>query len=752
MGRKNIHKYLMKTILLLVGLFSLQYHSQSFRFKPDDDIDGGSFRNSIRQLNKDILQNYKDNDQAKFNDNVFRLYILDGDYEKGLYHLNEIRNEPESASLNYREIIGLAFELYATANMDSEKIPFQEKYEKTFEKKLNSISEISKIYMGSFFTNPPNILKENLLKLIKSSVKNDTIGLADAMKLCRTYLNYIIARDTRPMAISLIKKVEEQQYVIHDSIIVKTKKGNEIALRIIKYKKGEAKEPAVLNFSIYDRGAFNHVEKLGTMKGYTLVFAYSRGVYLSHDKISPFEFEIEDVNEVIDWIVKQPWCDGQVGMIGGSYDGFSQWAAVKKRHPALKTIIPSASVGFGVDFPMFNNSFSPYMLRWLSYTKKVTDYKLFSDEQKWLSLYNSYYKSGAAFNTLDSIYGEANPIFQEWLKHPSFDDFWKSRMPNQQDFAKIDIPILTITGYFDADQRGAMYYFNEHNKYNKNADHYIIIGPYGHAGIVTGVSENYKGYAIDPVAKISTEDISYQWFDYVMKGKKKPEILKNKVNFQPMGSNEWKSAPSMENIGDKKLRLFLNKTKLQSMKSQLDFIAQKVDFLDRKDTMQVLSDERILDNAINKSELKNSLVFESDAFDAPISITGSFTGELRAAINKKDMDIALSVYERLPSGQYLKLAHEFFGRASYAKDNAKRKLLKPNVIETIPVSNTFFTSRKIEKGSKLIVVLGIRKSADGQINYGTGKDVSTETIADAKEPLVVKWYNDSYLEIPILKN
>lgn len=403
MGRKNIHKYLMKTILLLVGLFSLQYHSQSFRFKPDDDIDGGSFRNSIRQLNKDILQNYKDNDQAKFNDNVFRLYILDGDYEKGLYHLNEIRNEPESASLNYREIIGLAFELYATANMDSEKIPFQEKYEKTFEKKLNSISEISKIYMGSFFTNPPNILKENLLKLIKSSVKNDTIGLADAMKLCRTYLNYIIARDTRPMAISLIKKVEEQQYVIHDSIIVKTKKGNEIALRIIKYKKGEAKEPAVLNFSIYDRGAFNHVEKLGTMKGYTLVFAYSRGVYLSHDKISPFEFEIEDVNEVIDWIVKQPWCDGQVGMIGGSYDGFSQWAAVKKRHPALKTIIPSASVGFGVDFPMFNNSFSPYMLRWLSYTKKVTDYKLFSDEQKWLSLYNSYYKSGAAFNTLDSI-------------------------------------------------------------------------------------------------------------------------------------------------------------------------------------------------------------------------------------------------------------------------------------------------------------------------------------------------------------
>ncbi|MFP3802698.1 CocE/NonD family hydrolase, partial [Paraburkholderia sp. SIMBA_027] len=87
---------------------------------------------------------------------------------------------------------------------------------------------------------------------------------------------------------------------------IKTKKGNEIALRVIKYKKGEKQAPAILNFSIYNRGGFNHIEKLGAMRDYTVVYAYSRGVYLSHDQVSPFEFEIEDVNEVIDWIIKQP--------------------------------------------------------------------------------------------------------------------------------------------------------------------------------------------------------------------------------------------------------------------------------------------------------------------------------------------------------------------------------------------------------------------------------------------------------------
>lgn len=49
--------------------------------------------------------------------------------------------------------------------------------------------------------------------------------------------------------------------------------------------------------------------------------------------------------------------------------------------------------------------------------------------------------------------------------------------PNAQEFSKINIPILTTTGYFDDDQLGAMYYYKNHIKYNPNADHYVIIGP-----------------------------------------------------------------------------------------------------------------------------------------------------------------------------------------------------------------------------------------------------------------------------------
>lgn len=59
------------------------------------------------------------------------------------------------------------------------------------------------------------------------------------------------------------------------------------------------------------------------------------------------------------------------------------------------------------------------------------------------------------------------------------------------------------------------------------------------------------------------------------------------------------------------------------------------------------------------------------------------------------------------------------------------------------------TSREIQAGSRLVMVLGINKRPDREINYGTGNDVSEESLADGKIPLKVSWYNDSYLDIPM---
>ncbi|MDQ8748593.1 hypothetical protein [Elizabethkingia miricola] len=57
----------------------------------------------------------------------------------------------------------------------------------------------------------------------------------------------------------------------------------------------------------------------------------------------------------------------------------------------------------------------------------------------------------------------------------------------------------------------------------------------------------------------------------------------------------------------------------------------------------------------------------------------------------------------------------------------------------------------LDKESRLVVAVNVNKNPFSQLNYGTGKDVSTETLKDAGEPLLIKWYTDSYVKIPVLK-
>ena len=68
---------------------------------------------------------------------------------------------------------------------------------------------------------------------------------------------------------------------------------------------------------------------------------YERGD--SEGEFSPFVTDMDDGADITSWIAKQPFCNGKVGMWGGSYLGYSQWATAKERPPHLTTIVPTAA-------------------------------------------------------------------------------------------------------------------------------------------------------------------------------------------------------------------------------------------------------------------------------------------------------------------------------------------------------------------------------------------------------------------------
>ncbi len=548
-------------------------------------------------------------------------------------------------------------------------------------------------------------------------------------------------------------------YNIQDSVFVKTRNGAILSVIVVRKKEDETAKPVLLQSTIYvrDKGRDIATLKESADNGYVGVIVYARGKRFSSDEIFPYENDGNDTYDVVDWISKQKWCNGSVGMFGGSYNGFTQWAACKKMHPALKTIVPYVANRPGLGLPMENNVFVNPNYEWAFYVgnNQYLDTIAGYDRQRFRKMQNKWWETGVAYKKLDSIDGTPNRLFQRWINHPSFDKYWQNMAPYQKEFADINIPILAIDGYYNDSQNSSLYYLRELQKYNPKANQYLIIGPYSHFGAQREGEATINGYKVDANALINTKKITYQWFDYILKNGTKPEILKDKVNYQVMGANEWRSAPSIENMSNGFITMYLTNSKSDKFFSlntnkpvKKGFLLQEVDFADRENINNDYYPDPIVRNEIDTS---NGFNFISEPLKEAMLINGSFLGEIKASINKMDMDIGVTLYEVMPNGEYFHLSY-FIGRASYANDITQRKLLKPNVIETIPFSNTHLVSKKLSKGSRLLVHLNINKNPFSELNYGTEKIVSEETIKDAKEPLKIKWYNDSFVKIPILKS
>lgn len=550
----------------------------------------------------------------------------------------------------------------------------------------------------------------------------------------------------------------ENKYDIQDSVSIKTRDGAILSAMIARSKDDLTPKPAILQFTIYvrDKGRDLKSIKEAVDKGYTGIIVYTRGKRFSTNEINPYENESNDVYDAIDWISKQKWCNGSVAMYGGSYNGFTQWAACKKMHPALKTIVPYVANRPGMGLPMENNVFVNPNYEWAFYVgnNKYLDTIAGNNRQRFRGMQFKWWETGLAYKKLDSIDGEPNRWFQKWISHPSFDSYWQKMAPYKMDFSQINIPVLAFDGYYNDSQNSSLYYLRELQKYSPKTSFYLVIGPYGHFGAQIGGEAILNDYKVDANALIDIKKITYQWFDFILKNGTKPAILKDKINYEVMGANVWKSASSFEKMNNSFLTFYLTTTKSGDFYSanfkkpnKKEYLSQEVDFADRETSNNNYYPSPIIQKEVS---INDGYFFISEPLNEPLIVNGSFLGEIKFSINKKDMDLGVTLYEVTPNGEYFHLSY-YIGRASYAKDIEKRQLLEPYKIETIAFSNTHFISKQLSKGSRLLIALNVNKNPFSQLNYGTGKEVSEETIGDAKEPLKIKWYTDSFVKIPVLK-
>tara|TARA_R110002050_G_scaffold38517_3_gene95104 strand:- start:10705 stop:12945 length:2241 start_codon:yes stop_codon:yes gene_type:complete len=738
------NKTTMKKIVFAL-FFTIQFASigQELLFKKVALTDSIALAKQMKQLASAC-------DQQKLSAfDLFKFQLISGKYKDANATIElSINNTPQEESI-YLDV----YQQYLKATISSN---FTETFKQLYKKYLMNSDDFHVLNLDDTLISRD--ATDYFIADFNDSYKNietDTISMETAQNLVKKYFFKTVYAATRDLFFEEIKQDHKRRYYINDSILIPTKDGAEVSVLVIQ-RKGtiSTKNSAILMASIY-AGTNEAGAMLSASKGYVGVIMNTRGKRLSSGEVKPFEYENTDVYEVIDWISKQPWSNQKVGMYGGSYNGFTQWASMKhKVHPALKTIVPMVAIAPGIDYPMENNVLHNYSYSWNFYVtnNKYLDYKAAQDFNRWNTLKNNWYTSGVAFNKLDSLDGQVNKLWNAYMQHPSYDDFWKKMIPYKEEFAKINIPILTITGYYDDSQRGAMYYYNQHHKYVKNPNHYLLVGPYDHWTAQTQPEAYLRNYKLDKAALINIRyDLVYQWFDYILKGKEKPSILKDKVNFQVMGTNTWMHKPSLAAMTNDTVQFYLSAHKTKDFyalesKPNSSKVEMTIDFKDREN----MNNTEYYPWPLEKENinLKDCLLFKSNPLKEDVIINGSFLGNLEFAINKKDVDYSVILYQLTPEGKYFHLSY-YIGRASFAKNREHRNLLTPNHITQVSFNNSKLISKKLEKGSRIVIVVNVNKNNNAQINYGTGKDVNVESIKDAKTPLKIIFTGNSIISLPV---
>src|SRR5467141_2299347 len=516
------------------------------------------------------------------------------------------------------------------------------------------------------------------------------------------------------------------------------------------------KTPVVFTLTPYISDTYHARGAYFASHGYIFALVDVRGRGNSAGEFEPFTQEPRDGHDVVEWLAQQPFCDGKVAMWGGSYAGFDQWATAKEFPPRLATIVPAAAAHPPLDYPSYHNVGETYDVQWFTFTSGRTGQQnLFADQKFWNTKFLDAYKKHIPFKSLDSFVGNPSANFQRILKHPVADAYYDAMVPSREQFQKITLPVLTITGQYDGDELGALAFYRDHianASTEARTKHFIIIGPWDHAGTRTPTDE-VGGVKFGSDAIVDLNHLHRQWYDWTMRNGPKPEFLKNQVAYYLLapgnsGANgEWKYADNFETLVANPKIFYLDSkngdangvfrsgslTEKQPSEGSDTFTYDLLDTTrgERVDGTDPKEKTSGIDQTYAVSIGKDGLVYHTEPLPNETPLVSCPQLTLWVSIDTLDTDLQAHLYEIQPDGTSIALWSDQ-RRLRYRESLREPKLVKPGEIVRCDFNPGLFIARRLMKGSRLRLIVTAVNSIFWQKNYCAGGVVAEETAKDAR--------------------
>ena len=522
--------------------------------------------------------------------------------------------------------------------------------------------------------------------------------------------------------------------------------------------------PVLLNRTPYNKAALAELAVWYAERGYVVALQDTRGRYKSEGAFSKVQpADATDGYDVIEWLAKQPYANGVVGMWGTSFSAHTEAGAAQYNPPSLKSMVLNmGGLANGWDHGVrYRGTYEMgRQLTW-AWSQLLADARS-PDVQALLTKekVEDWYSVQPMRRGLNPL--SVNPQYEGWyfdfFEHADYDAFWKDPMLAWDEHygEPSDIPMMHVGGWYDIFTAGTFKNFTELRKLKKTPQR-IVVGPWTHGG-------NNRSFAGDVAYGDSAAipdfltDFHLRWFDHHLKGVANGIEKDSAVRLFVMGTGDgrkdangrlqhggyWRTSNAWPVTNTRMVPYYfqadgsLRATKPKALHSKTTYT---FDPRHPVPTVGGGSSARLKDGAYDQREdprfppsqapwlplrsRADVVVFQTEPLTADMTVIGPITVTLFASVTTVDADFTAKLVDVYPSstdwpgGFDLNLTDAIVrGRYRATRDHAV--MLQPGRVYEFTI-DPFPTANVFKKGHRIRVDISSSNFPRFDVNPNTGE-------------------------------
>lgn len=484
--------------------------------------------------------------------------------------------------------------------------------------------------------------------------------------------------------------------------------------------------PVVLVRTPYNKNGAAGLGNDGAARGYAIVAQDVRGRYASEGENLPFDRDVDDGRETIEWVARQPWCNGRIGTWGGSAGAITQFqmAASGTQHIAAQHLIVGAPSLYDV-----------------VYLGGVFRKSLIED---WLRM--TQWSSNA---------------LPRWVGHPRYDDYWRARDATRH-YAKINAPAVHIGGYWDIFAQAtidAFVGYQTRGGPKARGRQKLILGPWPH-----GVLQEKAGELTFRGAKKPPGDVhdAWRWFDHWLKGAANGIDRAPAVTYYVIGDtsdtnapgNVWRTASTWPPVKATPTRYYFHgdrslSTSKPGTHAPLTYTYDPKNPAPTVGGIQLTIPSGPFDQK-KVEERADVLVFTSAPLTEPLEVTGRVRVKLWISSDAPDTDFLAKLCDVYPDGRSFNLCEGAL-RARFRDGLEREKLLEQDRVYPLEI-DLWSTSVIFNRGHRLRVQVTSSSAPGYDPNPNTGEPFrGSERVRVVRNSVFVDAHHPSHIVLPVAK-